>query len=280
MILWVDGSHDPAENMRRDTALLAAAEGGAEPVLRLFAFAPPGITLGMNQRPERELDLARCTADGIPWARRPTGGRAIFHAEEWTYSLAAPLDDAAWGGTQAQGYARTSGILVASLNRLGVPATFAPGAARAQGASTASGGRPAAAASSRRGGAAAAPCFASTARHEVVLANRKLAGSAQRRTARARLQQGSLLLGEGHLRLADYLAVPGERRGEVREALRLSTAHAGTWLGTRAPLEHWADALMAVLPPGTRRLDDASGAFLLTLSERGSYTPAFSSPAT
>jgi lipoate-protein ligase A len=55
MILWCDGAHAPEENMRRDSALLAAAAAGPgrPPVLRLFRFAPPGVTLGANQRPER-----------------------------------------------------------------------------------------------------------------------------------------------------------------------------------------------------------------------------------
>src|SRR5262245_38498278 len=99
MLLWIDGAHDALENMRRDTLLLAGAEARGEPVVRLFRFDPPGITLGANQRPERELDLARCMAEGVPWAVRPTGGRAIFHAEEWTYSLATPIDDPEWGGS-------------------------------------------------------------------------------------------------------------------------------------------------------------------------------------
>src|SRR5258705_2224055 len=79
MILWVDGAHDPRENMRRDERLLAAAEGGAlaGPVLRLFTFAPAGITLGRAQDPARVLDLERCARDRVPWAVRPTGGRAI-----------------------------------------------------------------------------------------------------------------------------------------------------------------------------------------------------------
>ena len=254
LILWCDGAHDPGENMRRDAALVAAVGTGAtagEPVLRLFRFAPHGITLGHAQRPARELNLERCRRDGVPWAVRPTGGRAIFHAEEWTCALAAPLDHAAWGGSLAEAYDRASCLLVASLLRLGVPV----GLARAGGA------RGSLAPRMRAG--AAAPCFASTARHEIVLAGRKLVGSAQCRTGRALLQQGSVLLGEGHLRIADYLALADGARAGVREELRLASAHAGAWLGAATPLERWADALAAELPPGTRRLAGPAGLVLL-----------------
>src|SRR6185503_5794341 len=101
---------------------------------------------------------------------------------------------------------------------------------------------------------------------EVVVEGGKLVGSAQRRTARAYLQQGSILLGEGHLRLADYLALPADRREPVREALRRAAASAERWLGTAPPLERFADALAAELGPRWTRVDGASGAFLLTLS--------------
>ena len=113
MILWCDGAHSPAENMRRDAALLAAAV--ADParmtVLRLFRFAPPGITLGANQVPEHELDVERLRAAGIEWAVRPTGGRAIWHDEEWTFSLACRLGPTGWAATGREAYARTAGVL-------------------------------------------------------------------------------------------------------------------------------------------------------------------------
>src|SRR5438132_12585238 len=143
MILWVDGDHDPAENMRRDTSLLAAAERGAAPVLRLFGFRPWGITLGHGQRAEHALDLARCAADRVPWVARPTGGRAIFHAQEWTFSLAAPLDHAAWGGSAGEAYARLATVIAGALRRLGVPVELARRQPRAPG---------------DRGAAAAAAC--------------------------------------------------------------------------------------------------------------------------
>jgi lipoate-protein ligase A len=255
MILWCDGAHDPAENMRRDRALLDAAEAGAPPVLRLFRFVPHGITLGIHQRPERTLDLDRCRADGIPWAERPTGGRAIFHAEEWTYALATPIDDPEWGGNLREAYARASRLVLASLVRLGVPAEFASSS-------------PAPDAT----GAGRDACFASAAAHELLLEGRKVAGSAQRRGTRALLQQGSILLGEGHLRLADYLALGEAGRDRAREALRRATAPAAKHLGVDAPLERWADALGAELGAAVSRFDGEAGAFLLLPPTTRSYT--------
>jgi lipoate-protein ligase A len=246
MILWCDGNHAPAENMRRDTMLFEQAAAGAEPVLRLFGFVPPGITLGHAQDPARELDLDRCRSVGVPWAVRPTGGRAIYHDEEWTYSLAAGVADRSWGGRLDVAYAAASRLLVASLTRLGVPATLAPGSVHGDLAPRSAAG-------------AAAPCFASTARHEIVIEGRKLVGSAQRRTSRALLQQGSVLIGPAHLRLVDFLAIPDVNRERARVALDQASAQAGRWLGMRPPLTRWADALQAELPPGTRRVDGEEG---------------------
>src|SRR5262245_52871192 len=255
MIVWLDGAHDPSENMRRDRALLAAAEAGAEPVLRLFGFEPFGITLGASQVPERMLDLERCRRDGIPWAVRPTGGRAIFHAEEWTYALACPIADPEWGGSQSNAYDRMSDLLVRSLRRLGVPADLARperGHERSPGAA----------------------CFATTTRHEVTVHGAKLMGSAQRRTQHALLQQGSVLLGDGHLRLADYV-----RDGDaLREPLRRRSVTAAAWLGRAPALDRWMDALVAELPAETRRVEGARGLFLLTLEKHGSYTAALTNP--
>jgi lipoate-protein ligase A len=249
VILWLDGSHSPAENMRRDAALLAAAEGGAEPVLRLFSFAPHGITLGAREEPVTALDLERCRADGVPWTVRPTGGRAIFHAEEWTYSLATPIEDPAWGGSQSEAYRRASRLVVDSLVALGVPAELVRG--------------------SRAPAGSAAACFASTARHEIELEGRKLVGSAQRRGRNGLLQQGSVLLGDGHLRLADYARV-GDR---AAFAARLAAAAcpAGPWLAGRTALRDWADALQPLIG-GVRRLEGPEGLFVLTLENPASYT--------
>jgi len=252
--------------MAVDAALLAAAETGAAPVLRLFRFAPPGITLGAHQQPARELDLERCRRDGVAWAVRPTGGRAIFHADEWTYAFACPIDDPGWGGSLREAYDRVSALVGASLLRLGVPATLV-----AHGAHERGGGR-AATPGPRAAAGPAAPCFASVARHEILIGGRKFVGSAQRRTSRALLQQGSVLLGDGHLRLLDYLALPDDTRRRERLRLAAGSAHAGRWLGSATPIERWGDALAAVLGPGVRRVQGPDGAFSLAPASGGPYT--------
>jgi len=233
--LWLDGADDVATNMARDAALLehAAAGGLEDTVLRLFTFAPPGLTLGRAQDPARELDLERLDRAGVRWAHRPTGGRAIWHEDEWTFSLVTRLKPGGWADTAAAAYERTGRLLAAAFQRLGVPAVLAPGSARGPGAPRA-----------REG--AAPPCFASTARHELLLEGRKLAGIAQRVSRGALLQQGSLLLRHTHERLADFVRV-GDREA-LRRELRAAAAVAGPWLGGDHALSRLHGALAALLP--------------------------------
>ena len=239
VVLWVDGAHDVATNMARDAALLErAAAGGLEAtVLRLFTFAPPGITLGRAQDPARELDLEALARAGIVWAVRPTGGRAIWHEDDWTFSLVSRLSPDGWAATAAAAYERTGRLLAGAFQWLGVPARLAPGTPHGPGGPQARGG-------------AAPPCFASTARHELVLEGRKLAGIAQRVSRGALLQQGSLLLGGAHVRLAEFTQVADRdrRRVELDEA----AAVAGPWLGEDRSLWRLADAIERLLP-GVRR---------------------------
>ncbi len=273
MILWCDGGHSAPENMRRDACLLARLDSSPEgtaaatPVLRLFRFDPPGITLGRAQRPERTLDLERCRRGRVEWAVRPTGGRAIFHDEEWTYSFAARIADPEWGGGLGEAYARVSRLVHASLAALGVSAALvaqrAPRSARLDDGDGGPVSDP-----------AGASCFASTARHELELDGRKLAGSAQRRTAAALLQQGSILLGDSHLRLADYVLGDDARRAAVRHALAAHATHAGARLGAHRELERWAAAIAGVMNGRVRALSAGEGAFLLTPGEPAPYTPS------
>jgi len=242
--LWVDGAHDAPTNMARDAALLERAEAGTlgAPLLRLFTFSPPGITLGRGQDPATELDAAAVARDGVRWAVRPTGGRAIWHEEEWTFSLVTALDAESWAALPSAAYERTGRLLAAALARLGVPAQLSPGSARGPGAPRAAQG-------------AALPCFASTARHELVADGRKLAGIAQRAVRGALLQQGSLLLGDAHAKLAMYLSVPMAERERLREAWRDSAATAGRWLVGDRSLARLAGAIESELGDSCERFE-------------------------
>jgi len=247
VVLWHDGAHGASENMRRDASLLAAADQDPDfvPVLRLFQFQPRGITLGFSQDPARALDLARCERDGLDWAVRPTGGRAILHAREWTWSLTARIDDPEWGGSLALAFERVGARIASSLRRVGIPAA----------SEGVKGGRAHAGIAGPN-----AACFASTARHEITLHGRKLVGSAQRRTAQALLQQGSILLGPGHLELADYVALPDAQRSGFRARLEAAAIDASRYVGEEAALGTWSAALEQELgvaaghePPGELR---------------------------
>ncbi|MCE9627201.1 MAG: hypothetical protein K8R56_04695, partial [Candidatus Eisenbacteria bacterium] len=230
------GAHDAPENMARDAALLQrCVDGAPEVVVRLFTFEPAGITLGRAQDPAHELDAARLAASGLRYAVRPTGGRAILHADEWTFSLVTPLGAEGWARTPAEAYERTGRLLAAVFRHLGVPAELAPGSPRGVGAP-------------RRRDGAAPPCFASTARHELLLEGRKLAGIAQRAVRDALLQQGSLLLGPGHAGLSDHLALSDAEREAMRAAALAGSAEAGRWLGADRSLERLAQAWAACWP--------------------------------
>jgi lipoate-protein ligase A len=237
LTLWLDAPGGVREQMARDAALLAQAVAAPDPgtLLRLYTFAPPGITLGRAQDPGRELDLAALARDGVAHAVRPTGGRAIWHDEEWTFALVTRLGAGGWAPTPAAAYARTAELLATALRSLGVPVTLAPGTRRGPGAPR-----------DRHG--AAPPCFASTARHELLLHGRKLAGIAQRVVRGGLLQQGSILLGDSHARLARYAAVADHARAALAARWRGEAAPAGASLAGGRDIAQLLAALVGALP--------------------------------
>ena len=172
--LLVDPPADGVWNMAVDEAILdAVAAGVAPPTLRFFQWRPACLSLGYFQRYAVVNDQA-CTASGVGVVRRPTGGRAILHDRELTYSVALPL--ATLGGDHAvePSYFRLSQALLEGLRASGAWVTLA----RVE---------PAA------GGGHGPACFDRASAHEILLDGRKVVGSAQVRRAGALLQHGSIL---------------------------------------------------------------------------------------
>lgn len=222
---------DGATNMATDAALLAHARRTGGATLRLYAWARPTLSLGRHERARGVIDPDACEAEGVAVVRRPTGGRALLHHREVTYSVAAPATL-----SLAQSYAAINALLLDALARLGISA--APATRRA---------RPL-----RPEGAA---CFAEPSAGELVVDGRKLVGSAQVREDGALLQHGSILLADDQPRIAMLRVARAAARREGGEAARAAIAPAATVEGAvghpipaAAVEDALADALAARVP--------------------------------
>ncbi len=200
--------------MALDEALLhSVASGDSPPVLRVYSWSSPSVSLGYNQSCERELDLERCRRLGVQAVRRPTGGRSVYHSAELTYSVAGPGTSSQLGATIAETCRLIGGAIRRSLALLTIETTSGRNARK----------------TGRHCSDLTSPCFTSPSRYEITVGGKKLAGSAQKRLGdgRAFLQQGSLLLKNEQARLAELM--PGTRGEEERKnlAARLGSQVAG-----------------------------------------------------
>ncbi len=185
-------------NMMIDERLVAnLRDGFGRPTIRFFGWRPWAVSLGFNQS-EAGINQEKCASDGIDVVRRPTGGRAILHARELTYSVVMYSA----GRSIVDVYHDIGRALVRGLRLFGMDAEFV----RLQPARDESGYGSPPLRSWRH-----VPCFASAARYEVSVGGKKLVGSAQRRyrsgvEGEVVLQHGSILVGPEHRRLVDYVA--------------------------------------------------------------------------
>jgi lipoate-protein ligase A len=164
-----------AWNMAVDEVLLdGVAAGTTPPTLRFYEWTPPCLSLGYFQ-PFDVVDVDGCRALGVEVVRRPTGGRAILHDRELTYSVTLPASLLGHDGGVLPSYYRLSLALQDGLRRLGVPASLAPESAS----------------SSAEHGPV---CFDRPSAHEILFDGRKLVGSAQMRREGGLLQHGSILI--------------------------------------------------------------------------------------
>jgi lipoate-protein ligase A len=192
------GAHSGAWNMEFDVQRANDVDAGrADPMVRVYRWDPWCISLGRHQS-ESDLDPARVRADGFEVVRRPTGGRAILHAEELTYSVVMPSE----GRGILEVYKIISEALAAGLQAI------VPGVEMAK-------SQPNFQKLYKEAGSI--PCFSSSARYEIEYHGKKLVGSAQRRIGSTVLQHGSILLGDAHLRLTEYLAVDETIRERLRQ---------------------------------------------------------------
>src|SRR5215216_1701209 len=167
-------SRSGAENMARDAGLMDRARESGEAVFSIYSWSRPTLSLGRNQTAAGRYDLDEISKRGIDVVRRPTGGRALLHWHEVTYSLTAPISDS---DSLKTSYQRINRVLLDGLSRLGIGAVEARGGAPHP--------RP-----------GELPCFAQPSEGELVIDGAKLVGSAQFRENGALLQHGSILIAD------------------------------------------------------------------------------------
>lgn len=192
-----------AYNMALDEAILqAVAAGQVPPTLRFFGWSPACLSLGYAQAGS-DVDHVASERSGYDVVRRLTGGRAILHTDELTYSVAIPQDDPRVAGGIVESYRRLSGGLVAGLQHLGLQPyseKAAAGATRDMGP----------------------VCFEVPSHYEITVGGRKLVGSAQVRKRQVVLQHGTLPLAGDIARICDVLVFESaDARAAARERVGL-----------------------------------------------------------
>jgi len=180
-----------AENMAVDEAVFRLnLREGLPPTLRFYGWRPAAVSLGYFQKTSREIDVGACRQAGIDIVRRPTGGKAVLHEHELTYSLVAAADHPLFTGDVAGTYRVVSACIVEALRRLGLAPEVA-----CEGRSAA-------------GTPLEGYCFAAPSRYELLVGGRKICGSAQVRSGGSFLQHGSLLADMDPVRTASVMGVP------------------------------------------------------------------------
>ena len=157
--------------MAIDQALLDRAEQQGESWLRLYRWAPHCLSFGRHEPATRRYSVERITELGLDTVRRPTGGRAVWHAEELTYAVAAPSERF---GSLPAAYREIHEMLADALRGLGARVALAPPV--------------------RTPPLDTGPCFSQPAGGEIMIGGRKVVGSAQFRQGGALLQHGSIPL--------------------------------------------------------------------------------------
>ncbi len=223
------GAQETALNMAIDEAILTHyLRGEAPPTLRVFRWQQVAITLGRFQNVEREIEHTVCQQRGVELVRRPTGGRAVYHRDEFTYSIVIGKREGVPSGVVAA-YAYLAQGLVAALKQLGLHAVLSDEHVSKH---------------------PSAACFASSTQADLTVSGYKLIGSAQVWKDDGLLQQGSLPLAERSEEFFSMLRYPSESaRAEALALYRTKTTPLHSFL----PAATW-DEVVAAFQGGFNRV--------------------------
>jgi lipoate-protein ligase A len=206
--LIINSPNEGPWNMAVDEAILeSVAKKVKPPTLRLYAWNPYCLSLGHAQ-PATDVNLQALKAKVWGLVRRPTGGKAILHADEITYAIIAPIDEPRVSGTVLESYQRLSKALLTALTFLGIQADSKPKE------------------SANRRLPMNPICFESPSDYEITSNGKKIIGSAQARRLHSVLQHGSIPLFGNIARIAhvlNYNSAAEKKETEINLRLKAGT---------------------------------------------------------
>jgi lipoate-protein ligase A len=223
------------ENMAIDEALFRCFDPAfSQPVLRLYGWQPPALSLGRFQKAEDDLDLTRCRADNLAIVRRITGGGAIYHADELTYSLVCSPDKIPPAASVKDSFRVLTSFLLGFYCALGLQADYAVDLVPA----------------GSRLGQRTPLCFAGKESYDILIRGRKIGGNAQRRSREVIFQHGSIPL-QNRVQLGlNYLKVKPQRIEQATTCLADQGISADYEQLKQTLVQQFAAQVAADLQPG------------------------------
>ncbi len=204
-----DGRSSAAFNMAVDEAIMLSAKKTGIPTVRFYGWKPAAISIGYFQGLEQEVDLNKCKEFGVDFVRRITGGGAVFHDAELTYSFVCTEDSGVVPKKIIDSYKKICNSVVLGLKELGLEAGFVP-------------------------------------LNDIVVNGKKISGNAQTRRGGVVLQHGTILLSVDVDKMFDLLKVPDEKmKGKLISDIKQRVTSVEQQLGKKVSFEKVASAMKA-----------------------------------
>lgn len=249
------GKCSPSYNMALDEALLDwHSEGLIPPVIRFYEWEPATVSIGYFQQAARDINLAAVREQGLGFVRRPTGGRAVLHEHELTYSIIVTEDYPNMPATVTEAYRVLSEGLLLGFQNLGMEAYFSVPQTEEQQQDLK---KP-----------KSAVCFDAPSWYELVVEGKKVAGSAQTRQKGVILQHGAILL---KLDLEKLLSVFNFASDEVKEKMRSKLPQKAVAMDTLIDREVTIDECVTAFKKGFAEALDISFELMVLTSEQLNY---------
>jgi len=231
----IDESKSAGFNMAADLYLLDECDKSGEVTVRFYSWMRPSITLGYMQNAPDELDLDAVDKAGVDWIRRPTGGRAVLHDGDITYSCIFPKSISEMGSGITQTYRLITECLINGFHRASIKCDAHGSSSELKGLKR----------------EVKLPCFLAPNRDEIMVSGKKLVGSAQKRNANAVLQHGSIPITSNCFKLPEYLRISGEEKEKQVKLLREKSSFIHEWTPNAAfgaIVQCLMDGFSSVLP--------------------------------